>query len=56
MTQDMLTLDFDRIISQLQEHAVSQAARRHLAETAPIKTVYVRLQQPTMPTCWLKWV
>ena len=36
MTQDMLSLDFDQIIRQLQEQAVSQAARDALAETAPI--------------------
>ncbi len=36
MTQDMITLGFDLIIEQLQEQAVSQAARRKLAETEPI--------------------
>ena len=36
MTQDMVTLGFDRIIERLQAHAVSQAARRKLAEIAPI--------------------
>ena len=36
MTQDMITLGFDRIIQQLQEQAVSQAAHRKLAETEPI--------------------
>ena len=36
MTQDMITLGFDRIIRQLQEQAVSQAARERLAETEPI--------------------
>ncbi len=36
MTQDMITLGFDRIIQQLQEQAVSRAARRKLAETEPI--------------------
>ena len=36
MTQDMITLGFDRIIEQLQAQAVSQAARRKLAETEPI--------------------
>ncbi len=35
MTQDMTTLGFDTIIERLQSHAVSQAARRKLAETAP---------------------
>ena len=39
MTQDMITLGFDLIIEQLQNQAVSQAARRKLAEqTAPICT------------------
>ena len=36
MTQDMLTLGFDQIIEQLKEQAVSQAARRLLADTEPI--------------------
>ena len=36
MTQDMITLGFDRIIGQLQEQAVSQAAKQRLAETEPI--------------------
>ena len=36
MTQDMITLGFDRIIQHLQEQAVSQAAHRKLAETEPI--------------------
>ena len=36
MTQDMLTLDFNRIIERLQAHAVSPLARKKLAETAPI--------------------
>ena len=36
MTQDMITLGFDRIIELLQEQAVSKAARRKLAETEPI--------------------
>lgn len=36
MTQDQITLGFDQIIEQLQEQAVSQAAKRKLAETAPI--------------------
>ena len=36
MTQDMITLGFDQIIGRLTEHAVSQAARRKLADTAPI--------------------
>ena len=36
MTQDMISLGFDRIIEQLKDQAVSRAARRILAETAPI--------------------
>ena len=36
MTQDMLTLDFDKIIEHLQAHAVSPLARKKLADTAPI--------------------
>jgi len=36
MTQDMATLDFDRIIQHLQSHAVSSQARELLAETAPM--------------------
>ena len=36
MTQDMITLGFDRIIEQLQDQAVSLAARRKLADTEPI--------------------
>ena len=36
MTQDMITLGFDRIIEQLQNQAVSQAARSRLAEMEPI--------------------
>ncbi|MBQ6174384.1 MAG: DNA mismatch repair protein MutS [Clostridia bacterium] len=36
MTQDMITLGFDRILERLQAHAVSLAAGRRLAETAPI--------------------
>ena len=36
MTQDMITLGFDKIIEMLQSHAVSAAARARLAETAPI--------------------
>ena len=36
MTQDMLSLGFDRIIEQLQELAASQSARRILGDTEPI--------------------
>ena len=36
MTQDMISIGFDRIIEQLQDQAVSLAARRLLADTSPI--------------------
>ena len=36
MTQDMISLDFDRIIRRLQEMAVTQNARRILGDTKPI--------------------
>ena len=36
MTQDMISLGFDQIIEQLKDQAVSRAARRILAETAPL--------------------
>ena len=36
MTQDMLSLGYDRIIVQLQEMAVSWPARRILGDTEPI--------------------
>ena len=36
MTQDMFSLGFDRIIAQLQDMAVSAAAKTRLADTAPI--------------------
>ncbi|MDO5434801.1 MAG: DNA mismatch repair protein MutS [Clostridia bacterium] len=36
MTQDMITLGFDRIIEQLKQQAVSQAAREILDRTEPI--------------------
>ena len=36
MTQDMMTLEFDKIIVKLQEQAVSQAAKQRLAGTEPI--------------------
>ena len=50
MTQDMLTLGFDQIIEQLKEQAVSQAARRLLAETEPILNeglCYARMEETT---------
>jgi len=36
MTQDMNSLGFDQIVEQLKNQAVSRAARRILAETAPL--------------------
>ncbi len=36
MTQDMITLEFDKIIENLQSHAVSDKAKKLLSETAPI--------------------
>ena len=36
MTQDMISLGFDRIIEKLKDQAVSAAARRKLSETAPL--------------------
>ena len=36
MTQDMISLGFDRIIEKLKDHAVSVAARRILSDTAPL--------------------
>ena len=36
MTQDMISLGFDRIIEKLKDQAVSAAARRILSETAPL--------------------
>ncbi|MCR5297643.1 MAG: DNA mismatch repair protein MutS [Clostridiales bacterium] len=36
MTQDMISLGFDQIIEQLKDQAVSRAARRILADTAPL--------------------
>ena len=50
MTQDWITLGFDQIIEQLQQQAVSQAARRQLAETAPIMNEWLclaRMEQTT---------
>ena len=50
MTQDWITLGFDQIIEQLQQQAVSQAARRQLAGTAPIMNeglCLARMEQTT---------
>ena len=46
MTQDMITLGFDRIIEQLQNQAVSQAARSRLAETEKYQS-----RQRAYPCC-----
>ena len=54
MTQDMITLGFDRIVEQLQEQAVSQAARRRLAETEPILQeglCRARMEETTAARC-----
>ena len=54
MTQDMITLGFDRIIQQLQEQAVSQAARQQLAETEPILhegLCRARMEETTAARC-----
>lgn len=50
MTQDWITLGFDQIIEQLKQQAVSQAARRMLADTAPIMNeglCLARMEQTT---------
>ena len=57
MTQDMITLGFDRIIEQLKEQAVSQAARRKLEETAPILSESLcktRMAETTAARCVLE--
>ena len=36
MTQDMITLEFDKAIDMLRQQAVSRAARERLSDTAPI--------------------
>ena len=54
MTQDMITLGFDRIIQQLQDQAVSQAARQKLAETEPILhegLCRARMEETTAARC-----
>ena len=54
MTQDMITLGFDRIIQQLQDQAVSLAARRKLAETEPILReglCKARMEETTAARC-----
>jgi dsDNA-specific endonuclease/ATPase MutS2 len=50
----MITLGFDRIIQQLQDQAVSQAARRKLAETEPILhegLCRTRMEETTAARC-----
>ena len=54
MTQDMITLGFDRIIQQLQDQAVSQTARQKLAETEPILhegLCRARMEETTAARC-----
>ena len=54
MTQDMITLGFDKIIQQLQDQAVSQAARQKLAETEPILhegLCRARMEETTAARC-----
>ncbi len=54
MKQDMITLGFDEIIQQLQDQAVSQAARRRLAETEPILhegRCRARMEETTAARC-----
>ena len=54
MTQDMITLGFDQIIHQLQDQAVSQAARQKLSETEPILhegLCRARMEETTAARC-----
>ncbi len=54
MTQDMITLGFDQIIQQLQDQAVSEVARRKLAETEPILhegLCKARMEETTAARC-----
>ena len=56
MTQDMITLGFDCILDRLRAHAVSGAARRRLAETAPILSegrCKARMDETTAALCVL---
>ena len=56
MTQDMITLDFERIIERLQAHAVSPLARALLAQTAPIMNeglCKARMEETTAALCVL---
>ena len=54
MTQDMTTLGFDQIIQQLQDQAVSRAARRRMGETEPIMNeglCRARMEETTAARC-----
>ena len=54
MTQDMITLGFDQIIQQLQNQAVSQTARRKLADTGPVfheGLCKARMEETTAARC-----
>ena len=54
MTQDMIILGFDQIIQQLQDQAVSQAARQKLSETEPILhegLCRARMEETTAARC-----
>ena len=54
MTQDMITLGFDRVVEMLQAHAVSETTRRRLADTAPIlneSLCRARMDETTAARC-----
>ncbi len=54
MTQDMLSLDFNRIIEQLQELAVSRSGRQILGDTEPIlneSLCRARMEETTAARC-----
>ncbi|MBR3020207.1 MAG: DNA mismatch repair protein MutS [Clostridia bacterium] len=57
MTQDGITLEFDTIIEKLQSHAVSEAAKNRLSETAPILNeglCRARMEETTAAKCVLE--
>ena len=57
MTQDMITLGFDRILQQLMEQAVSQEAMRRLEKTEPILhegLCKARMEETTAALCVIK--
>ena len=57
MTQDMITLEFDKIIEKLQTHAVSDKAKKRLSETAPILNeglCRARMEETTAAKCVLE--